>query len=112
MNLLQKFYWKIKLRKYSLSNETEPVHAWFGLTYSSYLVLQRSILQSTPIKWQRKFIKLIEELEEMASDIEDLPSKYTVQLRDENGRFIKDPYADYDRGRRIVNLKRNERGKD
>jgi hypothetical protein len=81
------------------------IHEWFGLTYSSYLVLPRSVLQNTPVKWQRKFVALLEELEDMASNLNDLPGTYTVQCRDEKGRFTHDPYCDYDRGRREVQLK-------
>jgi hypothetical protein len=91
---------------FSISNTSEPIHLWFNLTYASYLVLQRSILQSAPKRWQKEFVRLLEELNEMTSGLEDLPDRYTVQLRDEKGRFIKDPYADYERGRRKIKLKR------
>ncbi len=89
--------------------EDEPIHDWFGLTYANYLVLQRSILQSAPVVWQKKFVKLLDELQEMTSELKDLPGKYVVQIRDERGRFTTDYYADYDRGRRIIVLKTKKR---
>jgi hypothetical protein len=96
----------IWLKYPKLRDGRTEIHEWFGLTYSSYLVLPRSVLQSTPVKWQRKFVKLLEELEEMAGDLNDLPGTYAVQCRDEKGRFTQDPYCNYDRGSRIIELKK------
>lgn len=41
------------------------VHTYFGLTYSNYLILHRTILQSAPIEWQHKFTEVMGELEDM-----------------------------------------------
>ena len=68
----------------------EPIHHWFGLTYSSYLVLQRSALQAMPVA-------MVDEME-AAIDTDQLPQRFAVNVRGENGRFEKDPYADYRRG--------------
>lgn len=44
-------------------NETdEPIHEHFGLTYANYLVLNRTLLQSMPIEWQRRFVACLEDL--------------------------------------------------
>jgi hypothetical protein len=40
-----------------------PIHSWFGLTYANYLVLHRALLQSMPLRWQREFVNLLEELD-------------------------------------------------
>lgn len=88
----------------------EKIHDWFELSYASYLVLPRSVLQSTPNKWQEKFVELLNELGEM---FERIPTKgtYAVNLRDDTtGRFIKDPLCDYERGRRIIELKKKGGG--
>lgn len=82
----------------------DPIHEWFGLTYASYLVVQRSILQSMPKKWQKKFVSIINDLQEATSDLKDLPASFTVNARNGN-RFITDPYRRYERGRRKINLK-------
>jgi hypothetical protein len=58
--------------------DRDSIHGWFGLTYSSYLVLPRVILQSMPDEWQWKFVKLLERLQEAAADIE-MPSSYIVK---------------------------------
>lgn len=86
--------------------ESEPVHLYFGLTYSSYQVLPRSILQSAPLWWQKRFVKLMEELDAMCEGLPNMPGTYAVQPRDDKGRFTKDPYCDYDRGRRKITLRR------
>lgn len=87
-------------------NESEPVHLWFSLSYSSYLVIPRAFLQSMPQPWQRKFIDLLEEMEEII----DAPDKIdSYWVRATNGKkLIHDPYGNYDRGRRIVPLKKKE----
>lgn len=75
--------------------DSEPVHMWFGLSYSAYLVLPRSALQSMPAEWQRKFLGLVEELNgafgHLAAD-----GSYEVNM--EYGS--DDPLKDYERGRR------------
>lgn len=86
------------------AEESEPIHRWFQLSYSSYLVLPRSILQSMPVEWQRRFVECIHEMEEAAP--EDAQGvTYTVNLRNEAGRFVRDPYSSYERGRRRVPLR-------
>ncbi|MDE3022957.1 MAG: hypothetical protein KGI54_14055 [Pseudomonadota bacterium] len=72
--------------------DSGPIHYWFGLTYSSYLVLPRSILQSMPIEWQRKFVDLLEEAQEIVCQPND---NYTVLLKDKKGKFVKDPFRNY-----------------
>lgn len=39
-----------------------PMHGFFGLTYSNYLVLHRSLMQSMPVEWQERAIAVFEEL--------------------------------------------------
>lgn len=80
----------------------EPIHEWFGLAYSSYLVIPISVLQSAPVWWQRQFVALVEQLGEAVGEI---PDNYMVQMRDEKNRTVRDEYADYDRGRRRIPLK-------
>jgi hypothetical protein len=55
----------------------EPVHLMFGLSYAQYLVLNRTLLQSMPVEWQRKFCPLVEELWDSFVDVESAP-EYTV----------------------------------
>lgn len=76
-----------------MSDHAEPIHDWFELSYSSYLVIPRLALQEMPVDWQRRLVALLDEAEAggMAT-----PSDYTVQRRI-NGRFRRDPWADYRR---------------
>lgn len=40
----------------------DHIHTWFGLSYSNYLVLPRTLLQSMPDTWQQHFVALLDEL--------------------------------------------------
>lgn len=72
----------------------DPVHAWFGLTYSAYLVVPRLALTSMPVDWQRRFAALMNEALESGMET---PDDYEVRRR-RHGRFITDPWADYRHG--------------
>jgi len=67
---------------------------WFGLSYSSYLVMPRSLLCGMPKRWQRRMVKLLQEAEQ-AYETDSIDDNYVVSLRDEGGRFKHDPLADY-----------------
>lgn len=70
------------------------MHRWFGLTYSSYLVLPRSLMEGMPHEWQQRMVALLQEARDTyATDA--ISDNYTVHLRDEQGRFRLDPLADY-----------------
>lgn len=71
-----------------------PMWNWFGLSYSSYLVVPRTLLCGMPDDWQEKFATLLDECRDTydSSKIED---NYDVKLRGEDGRFKKDPLANY-----------------
>jgi hypothetical protein len=81
--------------------EHEAVHAWFSLSYSNYLVLPRTLLQSMPDEWQRRFVGCLDELQTAFDHLEHPPG-YWVRARDESGRFMRDPIPHYDRGRARV----------
>ena len=88
-------------------SSNEPVHAFFGLSYSSYLVLPRTVLQSMPINWQAKFVQMFEDIRKTI-DISkvDIGGEYLVKLRDsDTGRLVKDDLANYERGRRRLPLR-------
>lgn len=87
-----------------VSDSCMDIHTWFGLTYSNYLVLHRTILQSMPMAWQVKFVAMLRDLEFAAADL-DFPSTYTVSARNHGGKFIKDPIPHYNRGRERVELR-------
>jgi hypothetical protein len=76
--------------------DSEAIHIFFGLSYSSYLVLPRTALQSAPDEWQRKFVDLLNELEEM---FPQMSGTYWVR-KQKDGKFVHDELADHERGRR------------
>lgn len=45
-------------------DDPQPIHTYFGLTYASYLVLPRSVMQAMPVQWQTQMVKLLEQVEE------------------------------------------------
>lgn len=83
----------------------EPIHQFFGLSYASYLVIPRSLLQSCSIETQRALCEALEMVyKEEAKNMPDHWPKEAdimVRLRDcVTKKYIKDPFADYERGRR------------
>jgi hypothetical protein len=71
-----------------------PMHEWFELSYAKYLTIPRSIIQSMPVGWQAEFAQCLRELDDT---LEWRPNygRYWVQLRDERGRYVDDPFDDY-----------------
>lgn len=86
-------------------NGCEPIHHFFSLSYASYLVLRRSVLQSMPKGWQARFVALLNELDDATDDLDDPVHEWKVIGRGDCRKRVLDPYADYDRGRRVVPLK-------
>jgi hypothetical protein len=89
--------------------ETEPIHNWFELTYAQYLTIPRTVLQSMPAEWQRRFVRCLEELDKLIDWRPESPLQYWVSLRDTStGKLVSitnDEHMDYERGRRRIPLK-------
>jgi len=104
--------------------DPEAIHGFFELSYASYLVLPRSVLQSMPPAWQRAFVALLRELDETIDWRPKAGLHYEVVLvrntdrLEEDGpdpepqlRFmVPDPLLDYERGRRRVPHREGGRG--
>ena len=87
-------------------DEHEPIHTWFELSYAQYLTIPRTVLQSMPIEWQRRFVQCLEELDDSIDWRPENGDRYWCFLRDvDTGRFKDDPLADYERGRRRLLVK-------
>ncbi|KPC67323.1 hypothetical protein ADL35_45815, partial [Streptomyces sp. NRRL WC-3753] len=41
-----------------------PIHEWFSLTYSNYLVLPRTLMQSMPTGWQMRMAACLNEMQD------------------------------------------------
>ncbi|MFJ2279282.1 hypothetical protein ACIOEZ_34600 [Streptomyces sp. NPDC087866] len=55
------------------SNVTDgPIHEWFSLSYSNYLVLHRTLLQSMPTEWQERMVACLDELQHAYSHLEQV----------------------------------------
>lgn len=78
----------------------DPFHYWFGLTYASYLVLPRLMLESMPRRWQLKMIALLNQIPEKLEIDDSYTYNYTVQYK-VKGKFAIDPYRNYRRSPKI-----------
>ncbi|NEC17939.1 hypothetical protein [Streptomyces parvus] len=61
--------------------DTQPgdqIHGWFSLSYSNYLVLHRSLMQSMPADWQERMVCCLNELRDAYSHIEQ-PEGFKVE---------------------------------
>jgi hypothetical protein len=111
-----------------MADKHEAVHMYFELSYCNYLVIPRSILQSMPDDWQKKFIELVEECDYRTDwrnnlgmvksyAVKPIMIEYTGEIDDYDGREIEkeievpDKYMEYERGRRKWPLKPKEKKK-
>lgn len=60
------------------TTDNEAIHGFFGLSYSNYLVLPRTLLQSMPGDWQVGFVGLLHELNAAFRAVE-VPDAYKVE---------------------------------
>lgn len=55
-----------------------PVHLYFGLSYSSNLVLPRVLMQSMPLEWQHRMVDCLRDLDTAFHGVER-PAEYEVK---------------------------------
>jgi len=100
-----------KIRKFLMKRfgyiSKKPIHEYFRLTDTPYFVIQRSILQSMPIKWQEGFVNYLNELDTATKNLEYMPSDYSVRAKI-NNKFTKDIYVGYGDGNSFINLNTGE----
>lgn len=70
--------------------DSEPVHRRFGLSYASWLVWPRVVMQAMPLLWQQKFCKLADEMDEKFPHWSPEEGTFQVGLR-VNGKITKLP---------------------
>ena len=90
-------------KEYTTSTGSNKLHSWWSLSYAQYLTIPRTVLQSMPDEWQGKMAELLEELDERI-DWRPKEGRYYCYLRNDKGQFVKDQYANYERGRRRLKL--------
>lgn len=73
---------------------SEHVHEWFELSRANYLTVPRIALESMPEKWQERFVKCLEELDN-SLDWRPEEGRYRVELQDEDGNSLTDPLQEY-----------------
>jgi len=84
----------------------DGIHEYFNLTYASYLVLPRTVLQSMPDTWQADFVEMLEKIPRTLDYTE--VDNYRVMATDAKGKFVKDDLANYQRGRRKLPTKTDQ----
>jgi hypothetical protein len=60
-----------------------PVHTWFGLSYTNYQVLPRTLMQSMPLEWQQRMVACLEEMHDAFQHVPQA-DVYDVQAGDEH----------------------------
>ena len=70
-----------------------PMHGYFGLSYSNYLVLHRSLIQEMPIEWQERMVSLLDDY--WTTWKPEADQSFEVHVRGDAGRFTADPLSDY-----------------
>lgn len=76
-------------REGGMNHGYEQLWGYFGLSYSSWVTMPRSLMHEMPDDWQAKMAALLEEWDN-AWDTHDLPSPYVIAKR-EDGRFTSWP---------------------
>lgn len=76
------------------THDDYAVHGWFSLSYSQYLTVPRSILEAMRGEWQARFVELMNELDE-TFDWRPETGNYWVQLKDGEGKYVRDPFMQY-----------------
>ena len=76
------------MAKFERLKSDTPVHDAFGLTYASFFVVPRVILEAMPVEWQEGFVDLIDEMNDTFEWEPDI--QMDVQFR-KNGKFVGVP---------------------
>jgi hypothetical protein len=108
-------FWPFKRKKKELRVDERDLHAWFGLSYASWLVMPRVLLQEMSEEWQEKMVDLLEEFND------EFPEWYDSKIIDtfevggrKGGKYIRVPdwLNNYRRPDRInILMARGERTK-
>lgn len=56
------------------STESTDMHTYFGLSYANYLVINRTLLQSMPERWQHAYVALLNELDDAFAHVNRAPT--------------------------------------
>lgn len=70
-----------------------PIHKWFGLTRSNYVVLPRVLLQSMPVKWQKVFVEHLDSMGD-TFDYVERPDSLQINAKEKN-KYVKNPIPHY-----------------
>jgi hypothetical protein len=80
----------------------DDIQKWFGELEATHVVFHRSIIQSMPENWQKRFLALVTELSCTCTRNGVPVPKLVVVAVDEGGKLVADPLADHQHGKRDV----------
>ena len=66
------------------------IHNYFELSYANFLVLPRTVMMDMPTEWQKKFVALLDELDDATNWRDELDSDIEVHFKS-NGRYCEIP---------------------
>lgn len=76
---LKLLYWRLTGRKVIYNPGHDSLHQWFSLSYASFAVLPRVLMNQMPDKWQGQMAELLSEFD---ATFENLPPEaYSFTLR-------------------------------
>ena len=67
---------------------SDAVHAWFGLSYATFLTLPRVLMQEMSDEWQERMVQLLREYEVEFPNQPDIGTRIQIT---QNGKLIKTP---------------------
>lgn len=77
--------------EYEMTGDKEPrlgLSCWFGLSYASYLVLPRVVMEAMPEEWQDKMADLLFEYDCAFPNQPEIGTRVQVT---QNGKLVKTP---------------------
>ena len=75
----------------------DPIHEWFGLSYSNFLTIPRLVLESMPFEWQEKMVELLEKMDN-TFDWRPKEGNYWVSRKNDKGEYCSLDLGDYRHG--------------
>lgn len=67
----------------------EALNNWFCLSYASFAVMPRVLMEAMPDKWQLRMARLLTEFDHEFNQPDTISSR--VQITDDQGRLVKTP---------------------
>ncbi|MEN4908948.1 hypothetical protein [Rahnella bonaserana] len=74
-----------------MNSYRKDLHTWFGLSYSSFLVMPRVAMMQMPEKWKEQMSELLHQYDETINTSAFGVHSCFVTVKDKNNKFMKMP---------------------